>query len=42
VRDRVTSALAPFGRGTHVTAVGAPYQVPNRISADRHIAFATV
>src|SRR6266704_780582 len=42
VRDRVTSALAPFGRAPHVTAVGSPYQLPGRVSADRHIAFATV
>jgi RND superfamily putative drug exporter len=42
VRNRVTSALVPFGRAPHVTAVGSPYQVPGRISADSHIAFATV
>ena len=42
VRERVTSALTPFGRAEHVTAVGSPYQAPGRISADRHIAFATV
>src|SRR6266536_1224515 len=42
VRDRVTSALVPFGRARHVTAVGSPYQLPGRISAGRHIAFATV
>jgi putative drug exporter of the RND superfamily len=42
VRDRVISALVPFGRAPHVTAVGSPYQVPGRISADGHIAFATV
>ena len=41
VRDRVTSALAPFGRAPHVTAVGSPYRLPGRVSADRHIAFAT-
>jgi len=42
VRDQVTSALAPFARAPHVTAVTSPYQVPGRISADRHVAFATV
>ncbi len=42
VRARVTSALVPFGRAAHVTAVGSPYQVPGQISADGHIAFATV
>jgi hypothetical protein len=41
VRERVTSALRPFGRAEHVTAVGSPYRAPGRISADRHIAFAT-
>ena len=42
VRDRVTSALVPFGRAPYVTAVGSPYQLPGRISPGRHIAFATV
>jgi RND superfamily putative drug exporter len=42
VRERVTSALTPFGRAEHVTAVGPPYQAPGLISADRHTAFATV
>src|SRR6266705_2271740 len=42
VRERVTSALTPFGRAEHVTAVGSPYQAPGRTSANRHIAFATV
>ncbi len=42
VRARVTSALVPFSRAAHVTAVGSPYQVPGQISADGHIAFATV
>ena len=42
MRDRVTSALVPFGRAPHVTAVGSPYQLPGRVSAGRHIAFATV
>ncbi len=42
VRARVTSALTPFGRAAHVTAVSNPYQVPGQISSDGHIAFATV
>jgi uncharacterized membrane protein YdfJ with MMPL/SSD domain len=42
VRAQVTSALAPFARAPHVTAVASPYQVPGQISADGHIAFATV
>jgi uncharacterized membrane protein YdfJ with MMPL/SSD domain len=42
VRARVTSALVPFRHAAHVTAVGSPYQVPGQISADGHIAFATV
>ncbi len=42
VRARVTSALAPFAHAPHVTAVASPYQVPGQISADGHIAFATV
>jgi putative drug exporter of the RND superfamily len=42
VRARVTAALVPFGHAAHVTAVGSPYQVPGQISADGHIAFATI
>jgi uncharacterized membrane protein YdfJ with MMPL/SSD domain len=42
VRNRVTDALAPFARAPHVTSVGDPYLVPGQISADGHIAFATV
>src|SRR6266571_6232711 len=42
VSGHVTSALAPFSRAQHVTAVGSPYQLPGRIAAGRHIAFATV
>jgi uncharacterized membrane protein YdfJ with MMPL/SSD domain len=42
VRARVTSALTPFERAAHVTAVSNPYQVPGQISNDGHIAFATV
>jgi RND superfamily putative drug exporter len=42
VRAQVTSALTPFERAAHVTAVSNPYQVPGQISSDGHIAFATV
>ena len=38
----MTSALVPFAHAAHVTAVGSPYQMPGQISADGHIAFATV
>ena len=38
----MTSALTPFERAAHVTAVSNPYQVPGQISSDGHIAFATV
>jgi uncharacterized membrane protein YdfJ with MMPL/SSD domain len=41
-RERITTALTPFARAPHVTSVGSPYQMPGQISADRHIAFATV
>ncbi len=42
VRAQVTSALIPFGRAAHVTAVSDPYQVAGQVSPDGHIAFATV
>ncbi len=42
VRARVTSALVPFAHAAHVTAVASPYQVPGQLSADGHIAFATI
>lgn len=42
VRDRVTSVLTAFAEAPHVTAAESPYRTPGRISADRHIAFATV
>jgi putative drug exporter of the RND superfamily len=42
VQARVTSALVPFSHAAHVTAVGSPYQAPGQISADGHIAFATI
>jgi uncharacterized membrane protein YdfJ with MMPL/SSD domain len=41
-RARVISALTPFERAAHVTAVSDPYRVPGQTSADGHIAFATV
>ncbi len=41
-RGRITKALIPFARAPHVTSVGSPYQARGQISADRHIAFATV
>jgi uncharacterized membrane protein YdfJ with MMPL/SSD domain len=42
VRHRVTGALGPFERASHVTSVSNPYQVPGQISRDGHIAFATI
>ena len=36
------AALAPFARAPHVTSVSSPYRAPGQISADGHIAFATV
>jgi uncharacterized membrane protein YdfJ with MMPL/SSD domain len=42
VKDRVAGALGPFETAAHVTSVSSPYQVPGQISADGHIAFATV
>jgi uncharacterized membrane protein YdfJ with MMPL/SSD domain len=42
VRARVSDALVPFAHAPHVNSVTNPYQVPGHISADRHIAFATV
>ncbi|HTT50046.1 MAG TPA: MMPL family transporter [Streptosporangiaceae bacterium] len=42
VRAQVTGALVPFAHAAHVTAVGSPYQVPGQVSADGHIAFATI
>ena len=41
-RAQITSALAPFGRAPHVTGVTSPYAGHGQISADGHIAFATV
>src|ERR1039458_3616274 len=42
VRARVAGALAPFARAPHVARVASPYKAPGQISADGHIAFATV
>jgi putative drug exporter of the RND superfamily len=42
VKQRVTSALTPFRRAAHVTAVSDPYKGPGQISRDGHVAFATV
>ena len=42
VRAKITSALVPFERAPHVTGVTSPYQGHGQISADGHIAFATV
>jgi uncharacterized membrane protein YdfJ with MMPL/SSD domain len=42
VKAQVASAIAVMSRATGVTSVSSPYQVPGQISADGHIAFATV
>ena len=42
VKAQVTSALIPFERAAHVTAVSDPYTTPGQISRDGHIAFSTV
>jgi RND superfamily putative drug exporter len=42
VRGRVERALVPFSRAPHVSAVSDPYTTPGQVSADGHIAFATV
>ena len=42
VRAQVASALVPFERAAHVTAVSDPYTTPGQISRDGHIAFSTV
>ena len=41
-RARITSALAPFARAPQVTGVTSPYAGHGQISADGHIAFATI
>jgi RND superfamily putative drug exporter len=42
IRDKVASALVPFERAPHVTSVSDPYTVPGQVSANGHVAFATV
>jgi uncharacterized membrane protein YdfJ with MMPL/SSD domain len=42
VRARITSALVPFERAPGVTSVTSPLQAPGQISANQHVAFATV
>src|SRR6516165_1095469 len=42
VQARVTAALAPFRQAPHVTGVSDPYTTPGEVSADGHIAYATV
>ena len=42
VKDRITSALVPFERAPGVTSVTSPFTAPGQISANRHVAFATV
>ena len=42
VRARVTGALTPFRQAPHVTGVTDPYTTPGYVSADGHIAYATI
>ena len=42
VQARVTQALAPFRQAPHVTGVSNPYTAPGQLSADGHIAYATI
>jgi uncharacterized membrane protein YdfJ with MMPL/SSD domain len=42
VRERVGRALVPFARAPHVSSVSDPYTTPGHVSADGHIAYATV
>jgi uncharacterized membrane protein YdfJ with MMPL/SSD domain len=42
VRARVAAALVPFRKAAGVTGVTDPYTVPGHVSADGHIAYATV
>jgi len=42
VQARVTQALAPFRQAAHVTGVSNPYTTPGQLSADGHIAYATI
>ncbi len=42
VQARVTGALAPFRQAPHVTGVTDPYTTAGHVSADGHIAYATI
>ena len=42
VQASVTGALAPFRQAPHVTGVTDPYTTPGHLSADGHIAYATI
>ena len=42
VQARVTGALAPFRQAPHVTGVTGPYTTPGHVSADGHLAYATI
>src|SRR6516162_1789213 len=42
VQARVTQALTPFRQAPHVAGVSNPYITPGHLSADGHIAYATV
>ena len=42
VKARVTRALVPFENAPHVTGVADPYTTPGHLSADGHIAYATI
>ncbi len=42
VQARVTGALAPFRQALDVTGVTDPYTTPGHVSADGHIAYATI
>ncbi len=42
VRERITATLTRFGQAAHIAAVSSPYLVPGQISANGHIAFATI
>ena len=42
VRARVIQALTPFRDAPHVSGVSDPYSAPGHLSADGHIAYATI
>ena len=42
VQARVMQALTPFRQAPHVTGVSNPYTTPGHLSADGHIAYATI